>query len=221
MKKTLKRFFLAVSAIGVVYLVFLGFMMEFRAHVELEKARFSKSQGDLDSANRHYFQALNWYAPWGSSQRAAEELMAMAKDNMGRGLKQEAYQSLLRLRGSLLAARSFYVPRKDLIELSNSFISLYLAETRLGPGASREAIGAQGQIYLQLYSLEKLPKQSWYFFAILGFLLWICAGFWLICVLFGPNRKAGGVMARLKIGRIPLAVFVYGYALWLVGMSVA
>ncbi|MDR1111561.1 MAG: hypothetical protein LBP92_12950 [Deltaproteobacteria bacterium] len=220
MKKAFKRIIPALFAVAAVYLIFLGTMMELRAHAELEKARLSIKHGDLDSGNRHYFQALNWYAPWGSSQRAADELMSLAKENMRHGFKQEAYQSLLRLRGGLLAARSFYVPRMDLIESANSLISLYLAEIRLGPGASHEAITARAQEYLQLYSVEKLPRQSWYFFAVLGFFLWVVAGFWVIYAIYGPTR-ANGLRMRLKMARIPMAIFVYGYALWIVGMSVA
>jgi hypothetical protein len=220
MRNTFKKIFLFSVVFAAVYLVFLAVLFEGRASQELAKARIFRGQGDFKQANLHYFQALNWYAPWGSSQTAADELMDMAVKNIERREKTEAYYSLLRLRGGLLAARSFYIPRRDLLEKANAIIILYLAEIKLGPQATREEFNSQVMIYNKLYSLDALPKQSWYFFVIIGFFTWIIASIWLI-VIFFSDKRAVLFKTRLKLARIPAFIFIYGYALWIFSMSIA
>jgi tetratricopeptide (TPR) repeat protein len=219
-KNTLKKVILAVLVLAGVYVIFLAFLFESRAGEELRQATASRERGDFAAANRHYFQALNWYAPWGASQRAADDLMGLAMEHFNRGQKTEAYNSLLRLRSGLLAARSFYVPRRDLLEKANALIALYLAEYKLGPEASPQEIMSQALVYAKVYSLETLPKQSWYFFVLVGFFTWVCASFWLITIFFG-NKRAILLKMRVKLARVPIFIFIYGYALWIFSMSVA
>lgn len=220
MRQTLTRFLKVSAVLAVVYVFFLGLLMEHRAKVELNKAREFRGQEDFDSANRHYFQALNWYAPWGSSQVAADELMEYAIEGFNHGLKLNAFQSLLRLRSGLLAARSFYIPRPDLLEKANVLIALYLAELKLGPQVSQADVRAQAEIYLKLYAIDTVPKQRWYFFVLIGFLLWVLAIFWLIIIFFGQKRQFN-FSQRLKKAIMPISIFVYGYALWVFSMSAA
>jgi hypothetical protein len=213
-----KKFWILV-AVCVVYVAFLAGLMEHRARGELVQARDRKERGDLEAANRHYFQALNWYAPWGSSITAADELMALALDNLAAGRKSEAYHSLLRLRSALLADRSFFVPRLDLVELSGNIIALYLAESKLGAEAGQEAIIAQSRIYAELYSTRNLPQQRWLFLAVAGFLLWVAASFWFIKVFFGANFTAK-ISYRFKKAVMPISLFVGSYVLWIYSMSI-
>jgi hypothetical protein len=220
MNNTLKKISLSVLVLAAIYLIFLVIFFERQASNELNQARASLAHGDLQKANRHYFQALNWYAPWGSSQKAADELMDMAEKNLGRGEKNEAYHSLLRLRGGLLAARSFYVPRRDLVEKANALIVLYLAEAKLGPQASRQELHSQALIYEKLYSLDALPKQSGYFFILLGFFTWVVASFWMIKIFFG-TKQVLLIKQKLKLARIPILIFIYGYGLWIFSMLIA
>jgi hypothetical protein len=220
MRNTYKKYLLFCVALIAAYLIFLGALIENRASDELSKARAYRDIGALDSSSRHYFQALNWYAPWGSSQKAADELMELATDSLNLGLKKDAFQSLIRLRSGLLAARSFYTPRRDLLDKANAIIVLFLAESKLGPQANPADIRLQAETYGHLYSLALLPNQVWYLFIILGFFIWIIASFWLIVIFFGPTRSIYFKM-RLKLARIPIAIFIYGYALWVASMSIA
>lgn len=220
MRNTLKRILLAVLVLAAVYLIFLAVLFERRASAELSQANIFRERGDFGAADRHYFQALNWYAPWGSSQKAAEGLLDMAMENLKRGQKTEAYNSLLRLRSGLLAARSFYVPRRDLVEKANELIVAYLAETKLGPEASPDELASLKWRYGEVYSIGKLPKQSWYFFVIIGFFTWIGATLWLITIFFG-NKRPVLLKLRFKMARVPILIFIYGYALWIFSMAVA
>jgi hypothetical protein len=201
-----------------VFLIFLAGLMEYRAAEELGKARSAREASDFEAADRHYFQALNWYAPWGSSQRAADELMDLGLEHLKEGRREQSYQSFLRLRGALMAARSFYLPRADLIKEINLHLTSYLAEQRLGAEADPEALKAKAAVYLQLYSDNPPLGQGWYFLAVFGFLGWVAAGFRLIVIFFN-DRSCFKFKQRLKDSRVFLAAFICAYGLWLLSMS--
>ncbi|MDR1487856.1 MAG: hypothetical protein LBT62_07705 [Deltaproteobacteria bacterium] len=213
-----KKQIMIVLSIAAAFFAFWAGLMEYRASGELEKARAFREASNYEAADRHYFQALNWYAPWGSSQTAAEELMELGREHLGQGRHTQAYQSFLRLRGGLMAARSFYLPRADLIEAANPFIALYLAEQKLGPQASRDEINAQAQLYLQLYAENPPIGEGWHFLTIAGFLGWVIAGFRLIAIFF-DNRRLLNVRQRFQQGRAVILLFICAYGLWLFSMT--
>lgn len=216
----LSPFLKTVLAAAFIFLIFLIFFMEFRAAKELSKARNFRETGAVLTAARHYFQALNWYSPWGASQRAADELMDLGLENLKAGRKYEAYVCFLRLRGALIAARSFYLPRRAELEKINSLISLYLAESKLGPGATIEEIKNQAIIYHRLYSSSPDFSQGWYFVAISGFFIWVGAASRVLISFYGPKRTLGWPERLLK-ARLALLAFIVGYVLWVLGMALA
>ncbi|MDR1656663.1 MAG: hypothetical protein LBT47_03765 [Deltaproteobacteria bacterium] len=213
-----KAFVLALSAL--ILLVFLAILFETRAFSELKQARTAVAAGNFEAADRHYFQAINWYAPWGSSQTAAEELYQMGLAHLREGRKQESFHSFLRLRSALIAARSFYLPRPDLIEAINPFLALFLAENKLGPKADHQAITSEAAVYLNLYDQDPSSNQRWYFLAVLGFLLWIGAGFRLIFIYF-KNPNICTPPLGLRSMNVWAFVFIYGYAMWIFAMKMA
>ncbi|MDR2443624.1 MAG: hypothetical protein LBE31_08905 [Deltaproteobacteria bacterium] len=203
----------------LAFLVFMGILTERRARSELELARAAVALGQFDSADRHYFQALNWYAPLGSSQKAAEELLALANNHLKEGRKPLALLSLLRLRSALIAARSFYLPRKDLLEKINPVIAQLLAENKLGHQANEQvldgqALDAQAKAYLRLYTDLPPMDQKWPFLAVAGFLVWIGGAFEVIKIYFRSQVKFNSLV-------LPLVVFICGYCLWLISLTKA
>jgi hypothetical protein len=206
-------------ASALVFVVFLAALFERRAWDELSRARTMVAGGDFAGADRHYFQALNWYAPWGSSQKAAEELLALGLEHLKAGRKEEAFRSLLRLRSALIAARSFYQPRQDLLDTANPLIALSLAEKRLGPKASRQEVAEQAAFYQLLYSADNSPYQPWDFLVVFSFLLWAGAGFTFIFLHFQTRPPFAPPAGKWKTTWIPLFVFIYGYATWIFSMS--
>jgi hypothetical protein len=219
--QNLKRYLIIFFSIAVVYIIFLALFMESRAQGELDKARTFRVKEDYDAANLHYFRALNWYAPWGASQKAADELMELSVELLKKNLKKESFKSFIRLRSGLLAARSFYIPRTDLLGQANAIISLYLAESKLGTKANQTELRTQAEIYEKFYSINTIQNQFWYFIVIIGFFIWLLAVFWLIFVFFSDKNKVLIIKVKLKKARIPIALFAYGYALWIFGMSAA
>jgi tetratricopeptide (TPR) repeat protein len=213
---------LAGLAAAAALLIGLAALMEARASGELGEARALAKAGDFAGADRHYFQALNWYAPWGSSQRAADELMALAVAHLEAGRRPEALQSLLRLRSALIAARSFYQPREDLLAEATPLIALSLARLKLGDAAGREELLAQAAIYQQRYSEDPVRAGIWPLLAVCGFLLWAGAAFRLVFAYFqapGPHLPLAPRERRALL--IISAVFALGYLTWLFSMSQA
>jgi hypothetical protein len=206
--------------VALILFAFLAALLEKRAGAELETARNFAAAGDYASADRHYFQSLNWYAPWGSSQKAADELLALGLEHLKSGREKEAFQSLLRLRSALVAARSFYQPREDLLEFATPLIALLLARQKLGEEAANEEIAEQAAIYQTLYVSAAAREQRWYFVMVFSFLLWAGTAFYIVFAYFkekGPLTKA----YKRKALYIPLGVFAWGYLMWLFSMTMS
>jgi hypothetical protein len=204
----------------IIFIIFISVLMEYRSSIELNKARELLVANKIDLATRHYFQAMNWYAPWGSCQKSADELYKLGLEQLKKNNKKDSFQIFLRLRSGLLAARSFYVPRQDLIENINPILALLLAEMKLNLNNNREDIKKQASIYLELF--QEIPKtdQSWYFITILGFLTWVCTSFLAIFRLYGNNKQTNLKNKLLQLRFISL-IFVIGYVLWILGMAKA
>jgi hypothetical protein len=215
-----RRKLAAALAAALALLAFLAVLLERRAEEELEAARAFAAQGDYKAADRHYFQALNWYAPWGSSQKAADELMALGLEHLRSGRDGQAFQSLLRLRSALVAARSFYQPRPDLLEAATPILAISLARQKLGPEASQEDISSQAAIYHSLYVSAAAREQRWYFLIVFSFLLWVGAAFHFIFSFFRPQGPRERARDR-KAAYAAIAVFFYGYLMWLFSMTMS
>jgi hypothetical protein len=205
---------------ALVLFAFLVALIEKRAGAELESARTFAAAGDYAAADRHYFQSLNWYAPWGSSQKAADELLALGLEHLKSGREKEAFQSLLRLRSALVAARSFYQPREDLLEIATPLIALILARQKLGVETAREDIAEQAAIYQALYVSAAKREQRWYFVMVFSFLLWAGSAFYIVFAYFKEKCPLTQAYKR-KALYIPLGVFAWGYLMWLFSMTMS
>jgi hypothetical protein len=220
MRVEAKRTLVTFLALAFIFVVFMVILMERRASVELGQARDAAAAGRTSEAVLHYFQALNWYAPWGSAPKAADELWTLGLEQFKSGRRDEAFQTLTRLRGGLLAARSFGVPREDMLEGADVLLASILAERMLGAGASREELQRRTEVYSDLYRSSPRMEEGWLLAAVLGFLVWVWAGFSSIFALFGDDR-ASRLRDRLLGIRLQLLAFLAGYALWLTALGLA
>jgi tetratricopeptide (TPR) repeat protein len=193
--------------------------MEVKASERLDKARIASESNQIESSIIYYFQAINWYSPIGSSQTAANELFILGETLTQAGQKQLAYQAFLRLRSALNAARSFYFPKKDLLEKSNYQIALYLAAEKLGPSAKSNEINAAVNRYFQIYQNSPETNEIWYLLILLSFFLWSISAIRSIFTLF--NNENTPLRNKISVSKIPLSLFVIGYALWIITMRIA
>ncbi|MDR1042144.1 MAG: hypothetical protein LBR80_18645 [Deltaproteobacteria bacterium] len=210
---------LRIVLAAMAFLAFLAFFMEAKAGRELSRAHELLSLGAADEAEIHLFRAVNWYSPLGSSQKAIAELARLASNYAARGQDDEALRSYLRLRAAIVAARSFYMPQKRTLETANSNIARYLARQRLGKDADHEALARETARYGEIYAKAPSMNEGWYLVAVGGFLMWTLCGLAAIFRLFRADGQSAGV--GLAKARTPLAGFVLGYALWIIGMAMA
>lgn len=213
---------MAFLAAGLLFLAAWAALMEVRAGAELKSARLALAgeQPDYDKAVRHYFRALNWYSPAGSSQTAADEFLALALRLEERGSRREAFDALLKLRSALYAARSFYQPRRDILATADSLLAWHLAEQAVGyerPGRALDFL-ARVEFYYHLYSAPSLPHEGWALAAVAGFWLWAGGVLAFIFKVFGPRAVGLSLGPRLAGGRYALLTAGLGCSLWVVGL---
>ncbi|MDR2351818.1 MAG: hypothetical protein LBF22_01425 [Deltaproteobacteria bacterium] len=203
----------------LAFLLFLTVFMEIKAHERLNAAREALQTDQNDMAIICYFQAINWYSPVGSSQKAAEELHALAVKLKENGDDALAYQAFLRLRGALNAARSFYIPHKNLITSANTQISQRLAKLKLGESPDPKELERETERYFQIYQNSPVTNELWYLCVLIGFFLWTISALRGIFILFSGEKAP--LSQKVKAAKIPIILFVSGYALWLFSMTKA
>jgi hypothetical protein len=193
--------------------------MEVKSRERLEMARTALNSKQIESAIIYYFQALNWYSPIGSSQAAAKELYALGLSLSDAKDEQLAYQAFLRLRAGLNASRSIYFPNKDLLTNANNKIALYLAKLKVGQTDNPTELHLEAERYFQIYQNSPITNERWYLLILIGFFLWTISGIKTIFILF--SNKESPFKAKLHLARLPIVLFVFGYALWMISMRIA
>jgi hypothetical protein len=218
-KAQYKSWWLGYLILLGLFIIFIAIFMEVKAANELETARKTLLKSE-ETAIRHYFQALNWYAPWGSSQTAAEELRDLGLSLNKEGKRVLAYQAFLRLRGALYAARSFYTPRRDILETANVFLAGYLSDMKLSVNngrGNREELYAE---YLRIYSADVNFSEFYGFLVVLTFLGWVLSFIKILYSFFGTIDKNHFKILLLR-SKIPIFLFIACYLGWILSMKAA
>jgi hypothetical protein len=219
LNKSGQLWLLKTLALVGVFLIFIIVFMEVKSSRELDLARaFLPKSGE--TAIRHYFQALNWYAPWGSSQTAADELLALGIKYKNEGQKELAYSAFLRLRAAIYAARSFYLPRRDILSVANDFLANYLADKKISLGAQGTNKQDLYSYYLGLYSAEVNFSEFFAFIVVLSFLGWI---YFFIKFIFSFFKDNEFLPLKQKIikSKIFISMFIVCYITWIFSMKMA
>jgi hypothetical protein len=220
MPLSINNTYVKIALTIIIFLIFIIVYMEYNSKMELNHAREELSKGNFEDAAYGYFKSINYYSPIGSSQTAANELMDLGIKLENDGAEREAYLTFLRLRGAILASRSFYIPRKDLLRAANSHIANYLARLKEKENPNGFDLKAQRDYYYILYMNSPPSGEFWYFIAVGGFLLWTFSAIFAIFKIFSKKNFAP-LALRIKPAKYPICLFFLGYALWLIGMAVA
>lgn len=208
----MKRILTGISIV-VLFAAFLAGVIEYRARVEYGKASAALEKGDVDKAVKHFDRSLVWYVPFGTAERAAEELMKIGLDMKSRGKEKDARIVLSRMRSGLYGARSFYTPRMDLIRAVEPDIAELLAREKLGPDADETRIKEQADEYLALLQKPARPELAPAFAASGGFFLWVAAAFGFIFTFFKDDANSWKKAWPWTL------VWGAGFIIWLWGMK--
>jgi hypothetical protein len=216
---SVKLGFIKIAALAGVVLLFVVVFMEIKAGRELDLAREFVPRS-AETAIRHYFQALNWYAPWGSSQTAADELLELATKYQKEGQKELAYEAFLRLRGAIHAARSFYTPRRDILAVANVFLANNLADKKLSftdQKVNREELYSY---YLGIYSAEVNFSEFFALIVVISFFGWIYFFIKFLFSFFG-DKELWPIKRKIVNSKIIIGLFLACYLAWILSMKAA
>lgn len=167
----------AALALGGVCVAMVAARVVWSSRVEWAAAQASSAQARLV----HLGRAARMYAPLNPySQRALDELAATAR--RGGASELVAWREV---RSAILATRSFYTPRAELLGEANDRIAQLMAdlETSAAPRAGRPPSGVEARRWHAARLAEDhAPRVGWTLVALLGLFGWVssAAGFCLV-----------------------------------------
>jgi hypothetical protein len=170
--------------------------------------------GDVDRAISEYRWALRWYTPWGPRHDDAAAALVALADRLEVGEPEKAARALDALRSGLIAGRSVFQPRSDLVEAVNARIPAILARVaeRQGRTEPREAIEARMRAaYERPVGVSPLTSVA----VSGGFILWISG----LIVFVRRGISPDGRLVRPAAWRY-LGVAMAGFVVWVAAMAV-
>ncbi len=166
-----------------------------------------EQSGDLRRAADEYRWALRWYTPWGPDHdRAAQALLQLGTQAAARD-PELAVQALDNLRSGLIAGRSLWQPRADLVERCNQTLPGLLVQVAQQRGDRRDPAKLLAQFTADYQ--RPIGVGSGISLAVsLGFLLWLGG-------LVGTARRGWNAAGHWQsAGWKWLAAAAVGFALW-------
>lgn len=164
-----------------------------------------------DDEIAHLGRAARLYAPGNPySRRAVDKLAQIGRDDPERALA--AWREL---RSALLATRSFYTPRRALLDEANARIAELMADAELAAGSqpSREKARAWHAARL---AQDEAPSVAWTLVALLGLVAWVGCALGLLLRGVGEDDRL-----RLRAVLAWAAGVAVGLALFFVGLACA
>jgi tetratricopeptide (TPR) repeat protein len=169
-----------------------------------------EKQGKLDDAIDEYRWTLRWYVPWGLTDEAGQALVDLGN----RASPQEperAVRALDALRSGLIASRSLWQPRADLLAYANRGLPSLLVRVADRQGDKRDPKVLLAQFtrdYLRPVGVSPVTSAA----VSLGFLLWLAG---LVMVVRRGVDDAG---KWLPAGWRWLGASLAGFTVWVLGM---
>ncbi|MBI5611040.1 MAG: hypothetical protein HY902_19365 [Deltaproteobacteria bacterium] len=163
--------------------------------------------GDLWRAADEYRWALRWYTPWGPDHDRAAEALLQLGTQAAASDPELAVQALDNLRSGLIAGRSLWQPRRDLVERCSQTLPGLLVQVAQRRGDRRDPAKLLGQFTADYR--RPIGVGSGVSLAVaLGFLVWLGG-------LVGTARRGWNADGRWQRAGWPwLTAAAAGFALW-------
>jgi tetratricopeptide (TPR) repeat protein len=211
------RLGLRILAAGALLFGTITARVVYSARSELTAARQAADQGDVDAAIAHYRRAARYYAPASPYHvTALEQLERLGAAAEKAGDEARALAAYRAIRGSILAARSFYVPEPERLAAADQHIARLMSEQ---PAPGVDAGKTRDQLYaehLALLQASPDPSLFWSFVLLTGFAAFAGAAF-AFSVRAIDERDQLIPAAAVRWG----AVIVVGFGLFALGLSLA
>jgi tetratricopeptide (TPR) repeat protein len=204
-------------AVAGIVISVLVFRVLWSARDELGQAQLLEQQGELDGAIVHYRRAARWYAPGSPYHvRALDKLSGIGAKAEADGDTERALSAYRAVRGSIMAARSFYVPEQGRLRAADLRIADLMAglpPPGMDAGKSKDQLRAE---HLALLEHNPDPSIAWTLVLLAGFAAWVSEAFVFSVRAIDENDRFVWTEAR-KWG----ALIVLGFALFVMGMVLA
>ena len=155
----------------------LGLRAELSAADELRNANIALDKGAVNEAIEHFQYALHWHAPFSqSAHEAVEALQEIANQARRDGDRGTELKALRRLRGGILATRSFATDYSDQLPTINLQLAKVTAVEQLALGGPTIGGRSQSELeahHLSLLQLDPAPDSFWALVVVLAFLSWV------------------------------------------------
>ena len=176
-----------------------------------ERAVAFENQGQLAAAVSEYRWTLRWYTPWGPVHDDAAQALLEIANQAEKDKPRLAMDALDALRSGLIASRSFYQPRADLVAHVNKTIPAILVRV-----AEREGDKRDKDTLLKRFEADyarPVGIAPWASLAVsLGLVLWL---FGLVMAIRDGVGEDGHWRRR---GWRWIGVSVAGFACWALAM---
>jgi len=202
----------------IVAIVAILAAMSVRATVEhmraYERAVELENEGRIDAAIDEYRWSLRWHTPWGPWHDDAAQALLDIGTAAEKERPERAVAALDSLRSGLLAARSFYQPRADLVAQMNERIPPLLVRMAIHRGDTRDK-AALLQRFKADYA-RPIGVPGWASLAVsLGFILWLLG---LVMAFTRGVDDEGKLAAR---GWRWIGASIAGFGAWALAMWLA
>jgi hypothetical protein len=211
------RIGLRALAIGALVLGPIVARVLYSAHTELGAGRRAADAGDVDGAIAHYRRAARYYAPASPYHVVAlDQLEQLGRAAEAAGDSARALAAYRSIRGSILAARSFYVPESARLDAADQRIAKLMSQQ---PAPGIDAGKTRTQLYAEHLALLKAssdPSLAWTVVLLAGFIAFAGAAFAFSARAIDEHDRLIPA-AAVRWG----AVIVVGFGLFALGLSLA
>jgi len=203
----------AVIWAGLAVLVVLGARSTWEQWHAYGRAVAMENQGQLTEAVQEYRWTLRWYTPWGPVHGDAAEALVDIANRSERDDPKLAMQALDALRSGLIASRSFYQPRSDLVAMVNTRIPAILVRVADRAGDHRDPAALLARFTADY--ARPVGVSAWASLAVsLGFVIWLAG----LLLAFRRGFDAAGRWQPVGwrwLGASALGLCCWTLAMWL------
>lgn len=201
--------FARAAAVVAVALAIVTVRVVWSSRAEWKAAE--SAQGDERVA--HLGRAARLYAPGNPySRRALDALAEMGREQTGDGRRSPYELAAWReVRSAILATRSFYTPRRELLDEANARIAALMAQAE---EPSRGSINDRTAWHAARLAQDDAPSVAWSIVALVGLAAWIgsAAAFFLRAVDERDKLRPRPAIAWALGVALGLALFFLGLA---------
>ncbi len=211
-----KRLYYCLVGAIMLALVILKVFVESRSEYRKGEQNY-KEQKKL-MALIHFERAIHWYLPFNPYvNKSIQRLWRIAEDYNNANRPKDALRAYRSLRGSIYSIRSFYTPYKKIIRNCDEKIMLLVPVVEKHRNVQENFVGS-GEGSREVLGKNHSPHPGWILTMQIGFWGWILMAISYIFVRTAEHPDQLKKTLFPLSGRGFFVIFLFFYALWILGM---